>query len=136
MLHDPKKVKLNLSIPTVTGYALALGKASATERAFVAAKLVNGQVYLVKPRVTQAARLARTSVQYVKAALEVLRADPVLEIAACEGEMTLFEAAVLAKHPEPTLVERFRTANPTERAAFAKAAGPEVLWDELIAPNV
>jgi hypothetical protein len=135
MLFAPIHVKSNRAA-TVTGYALALGKTSAAERAFTAAKLVNGQVFLVEPRVTQAARLARTSVQYVKAALDVLRNGPEFEPAVCMGELSLFEAAVLALHPEPTLVENFRTATPTERAVFAKAAGPATLWDECISPYV
>ena len=137
MLHDPSKVKLNLSTPVpVTGYLLALNKMSAAERAFVAARLVLGQLSLVEPRATQAAKLARAPIAYVKAALEVLRSGPKFEPAVCTGELSLFEAAVLALHPEPTLTEKFKTANAAERAVFAKAAGPAMLWDELIAPNI
>jgi hypothetical protein len=136
MLHDPSKVKLNLSTPVVTGYLLALNKMSATERAFTAARLVLGQLSLVEPRATQAAKLARTPIAYVRAALEVLGNGPEFEPAVCAGKMSLFEAAVLAKHPEPTLVDKFRTATAAERAVFAKATGPATLWDELISPYV
>jgi hypothetical protein len=136
MLFVPPNVKSNRSSRTVTGYALALSRAPASERAFTAAKLVNGQVSLVQPRTAQAARLARVSIQYVKAALEILGAAPEFEPAVCTGELSLFEAAVLATHPEPTLAEKFRVATATERAIFAKAAGPAVLWDELIVPHI
>ena len=49
------------TVPTITGYALALTRTSAVERAFSAAKLVLGHLALTDPRVTQAARLARVS---------------------------------------------------------------------------
>jgi hypothetical protein len=68
------------STPTVTGYALALGKASASERAFTAANLALGRLALIEPRVTQAARLARVCEPYVEAAIEVLlSSEPELE---------------------------------------------------------
>src|SRR5271166_3636675 len=58
-------------IPSVSGYSMALTKASAAARAFTAGKLVLGWVYLVEPRVTQAARLNRVSVPSVYAALDI-----------------------------------------------------------------
>jgi hypothetical protein len=125
------------SAPAVTGYALALGKASASERAFTAAKLVLGWVVLIEPRVTQAARLARVCEPYVEAAIEVLRSgDPKLEAAVGRNDVSLFEAAVLARHPQPTLTQKFLAASATERADLAKTAGPAAIWDELIAPNI
>jgi hypothetical protein len=144
MLHIPNfmdpNVKPNLtadSTPTVTGYALALGKASASERAFTAANLALGRLALIEPRVAQAARLARVCEPYVEAAIEVLRSnDPELETLVRDGKISLFEAAVLAKHPRPSLTEKFMAASAAERADLAKTAGPAVLWDELIAPNV
>jgi hypothetical protein len=136
MLFIPSHVKTNSPISTVTGYQLALSKAPATERAFTAAKLVLGQLAMVEPRTTQAAQLARVSLAYVKAALEVLRNGPEFEPAVCTGELSLFEAAVLALHPEPTLTEKFKTANAAERAVFAKTTGPATLWDECVAPFI
>jgi hypothetical protein len=125
------------SIPTVTGYALALGKASAPERAFTAGRLVLGWLALIAPRVTQAARLARVSDPYVDAALAILRSgDPGLEAAVLRRELSPFEAAVLAKHPQPTLARKFMSATPAERADLARTAGPAVIWDELIAPHI
>jgi hypothetical protein len=136
MLHDPSKVKSNISTPVVTGYSLALGKTSAPERAFTAGKLVLGRVFLAEPRVTQAARLARLSIQYVEAALEVLCSGPEFETAVCKGELSLFEAAVLVRHPEPTLAEKFMAATAAERVGLAKAVGPAAIWDELIVPHI
>jgi hypothetical protein len=138
MLFDPSKVKSQYSsIPTVTGYGLALSKAPAAERAFTAAKLVLGQLYLIDPRVTQAARLARVSEPYVEAALEVLRSrDPDLEPLVRESNISLFAAAVLARYPEPTLTEKFMAASAAERADLAKTAGPAAIWDELIVPHI
>ena len=50
---------VNQNYPCVSGYALALSKATPAERAFTAAGLVLGWVHLIDPRVTPAARLAR-----------------------------------------------------------------------------
>jgi hypothetical protein len=141
MLFAPPNVKLNFaadSTPAVTGYALALGKASAPECAFTAARLVLGWAHLVKPRLTQAARLARVSDSYVGAALEVLRSDPDLglEGAVLRGELSLFEAAVLAKHPQRSLTKLFLTASAIELADLGKRAGPAVVWDRVIIPNL
>jgi hypothetical protein len=140
MLFIPPNVKLpdaESSIPTVTGYALALGKASATERAFIAANLVLGRLTLIEPRVTQAARLARVCEPYVDAALEILRSgNRGLQIGALDGTFSLFEAAVLAKNPVPALADMFLVATPAERANLAKTVGPAAIWDELIAPHV
>ena len=123
--------------PTVTGYALALGKTSATERAFTAANLVLGRLALIEPRVTQAARLARVCEPYVEAAIEVLlSSEPELETLVRDGKISLFEAAVFAKHPRPSLTEKFMAASAAERADLAKTAGPAVLWDELIVPHL
>jgi hypothetical protein len=123
--------------PVVTGYAIALGKASAPERAFTGARLVLGWTILTEPRVTQAARLVRASVRYIEAAREILLAhDPKLEAAVCNGDISLLEAAVLAKHPHPTLAQKFMTASAAERADLAKAAGVATLWDELIVPSL
>jgi hypothetical protein len=109
---------------TITGYALALSRASAAERAFIAAKLVLGYLALIDPRVTQAARLVRVSEPYVEAALEILRSGrPGLETGARNGTFSLFEAAVLAKYPEPALTDMFLVATPAERANLARPWG-------------
>jgi hypothetical protein len=111
--------------------------ASASERAFTAAKLVLGQLILIEPRVSQVSRLARVSVPYTEAAIEVLRfADPGLEAAVGKGEVSLFEAAVLARHPQPSLTQKFMAASAAERADLAKTVSPAVLWDELIVPSL
>ena len=136
MLHDPLKCKSN-SAPTVTGYALALSKAPAWERAFVPARLVLGQLGLIEPRVSQASRLACVSEPYVDAAIAVLRSGNLdHESAVDRGELTLLEAAVLAKHPPRNLTEQFLTATSRELADLGRYAGPTMVWDELIVPNL
>jgi hypothetical protein len=136
----PNVVNSNLAagnVPTVTGYALALSRGSASERAFTAAKLVLGRLALIEPRVTQAARLARVSEPYVEAALLILRTgDSNLEDRVLRGLYPLSTAAVLALYPEPTLTEKFQDSSAAERADLTKNVGVTAIWDELIAPNI
>jgi hypothetical protein len=121
----------------VSGYKLALSQAPAPARAFIAARLVLGQLYLVKPRVTQACRLARVSQPYTDAAIDVLLfGDPELEARVHADELSLFEAAVLAKHPQPTLVDNFMAASAAELADLGKHAGTARVWDKVIIPNL
>jgi hypothetical protein len=122
----------------VTGYWLALNKASASECAFTAARLVLGQLALVEPCGTQAARLARVSEAYVDAALDVLLSNPSLglEAAVLKSELSLREAAVFAKHPRRNLTEQFLTASAAELADLGKRAGPAVVWDQMVIPNL
>jgi hypothetical protein len=75
----------------------------------------------IKPRVSQAARLAKVSDPYVDAAMEVLiLGDAQLQFDVVAGRVPLLEAAVLAKNP---LFKRYNEGSPSERAVFARA-GP------------
>jgi hypothetical protein len=135
MLMIPSQVNTYANPSAVSGYSLAMGKAPAPERAFTAARLVLGDLHLVHPRITQAAKLAKVSRHYVEAALEVVRsADDGLEAMVREGMLSLFEAAVLSKHPAPSLPEQFKTASPAQLAHFGRVVGPERLWEDVIIP--
>ena len=116
---------------------MALGHRTPTERALIGAKLFLGQLQLVKPRVSQVVDLVRVSRPMVEAAIALLEAGNTgLLSAVGVGQVSLLEAAVLVKHPPKTLVETFINSSPVDRAALAKAAGPAVLWDELVAPFI
>ena len=98
----------------ITGYALALSRATPTERAIVAARLHLG---VNRP--------------LVHAAIAVLKSGdhPDLLRAVLTGRLTLLEAAVLAQHPQKNLIETFAAAPAAERLELGRVAGVDEIFD-------
>lgn len=145
MLYSPSHRDFSASrqvISTVTGYGLALGvgKKPPTERALVGGELVLGLSQFVEPRVSQVVDLVHVSRPMVEGAVAILMAANAAELlqAIKRKQLSLLEAAVLAKHPQPqkTLVETYLGASAADQEALAKTAGPAAIWDALISPYV
>jgi hypothetical protein len=121
----------------LTGRNLAHGKRTVPERAFVGADLHLNRVKLISPTVKQCAYLAGVCVPYVAAAVEVAideRVCPDRRDAVLNGDLGLLEAAK-AGHSE-SLAAHFARATPEEWLEAAKAIGPAVVLDYMIAPIV
>jgi hypothetical protein len=127
--------KYNGAGATITGNALAYGNATTSERAFVGARLVLGQMHLIDPCITQASAVVRVCRPSIEAAVAVLKNSPDLEARVLSGKFSLIAAGVLAKHSCP-LVERFLSATSSELAELGKYAGIDTVWDLMIAPNI
>jgi hypothetical protein len=110
----------------LTGRNLAYSNRTASQRAALAAALVAGDAWLVRPTVKQAAALTGVSAVYVHAALK-LRATTRDRVAA--GELDLSDAA-----RANGLAAAYLDASSDERIAFAKAVGVAELWDDTIVP--
>jgi len=115
-------------IISFTGRELAHCHFSVSERAAIAAWLVQGRVHLVKPTIKQAAALAGVSVPYVQAAL---RLDVNVLARVALGEASLADAA-----RGNGLVAAFLAASPKDKVAFAKAVGTDSLWSDAIEPAI
>ena len=125
------------AVPSLSGYNLALGHRTPTQRALIGAEMFLGRLRFVEPRVSQVVDLVHVSRPMVEAAIALVESDNIgLLSAVGVGQVALLEAAVLVKHPPKTLVETFVTSSQADRAVLAKTAGPTALWDELVAPFI
>ena len=80
-----------------------------------------------------AAACCGSNVAYVRAGVILLQAeDAVLIQRALRGAMPILAAAEVVKHV-PTLIETYRASSVDERARFARAVGPEVLFETVTA---
>lgn len=123
-------------VPILNGYNLALGHRTPTQRALIGAEMFLNRLHFVEPRVSQVVDLVHVSRPMVEAAIALLTSGNIALLSAVDaGEISLLEAAVLARHPQ-TLTETFVTSSRADRADLAKTAGPAVLWDELVAPYI
>jgi hypothetical protein len=113
--------------------ALAHGKRSVPERASIAADLHLNRVELISPTVKQCAHLAGVCASYVAAAVAIVD-DQAAREAVLAGDCTLLDAAK-AVAPE-TLAEHFARSTPKEWREAARAIGPALVWDHMIAPLV
>jgi len=95
---------------TVTGQYLAKNKLGSRVRARLAADILNDRVKVGKLTVTQTARLCRVSVPYVNQACKA----PARE----------------------SLAQMFARSTSAEKREMARAAGVDVIWDELIQPLI
>ena len=122
----------SVSTPSVpaefTGRELAHCHFSASERAVIAAWLVQERIHLVKPTIRQAAALAGVSVPYVQAAL---RLDVKVLTRVALGEVSLVDA-----ERGNGLIAAYLTASADGKIAFARAVGTDKIWDEAISPVI
>ena len=122
-------------VPTITGRNLAHGKRPTNERALIGADLHLNRVELVSPTIKQCARLAGVCVPYVAAAVVIATAEnQAARAAVLAGDETILDVAK-AVTPE-SLSEHFRRAPQSEWLECARAIGPAVIWDRMIAPLV
>ena len=125
------------AVPNLSGYNLALGHRTPTERSLIGGKLCLGLMQLIEPRLSQVTGLVHVSRPMIEAAITVLQSTNGEFLEAVESErLSLLEAAILARHPRKTLVEMFVTSSRKDRADLAKIAGPAAIWDELVAPYI
>jgi hypothetical protein len=114
----------------ISGRNLAHGHRSKAERVLTAADLIDGRLVLIKPTATQAAKLLDISLPYVFAATKVAW-SPERRRAVLAGEVPLYRVA-----DGESLADRFRRASRGERLLAAHELGPELIWDQMIAPIV
>ena len=112
---------------------MAHAKFTTPERAFLAADLHRNRVDLVCPTIKQAAYLAGVCVPYAAAAVAIAD-NPAARAAVLAGDCALMDAAK-AVAPE-SLAVHFARATRTERIEFARTAGVDLIWDELIQPLI
>ena len=106
---------------------------SVPERAFLAADLHRNRVELISPTVKQCAHLVGVCVPYVAAAVAIAD-NQAARTAVLAGDCTLLDAAK-AVAPE-SLAEHFARSTPDEQRECARAIGPAIIWDRMIAPLV
>jgi hypothetical protein len=104
-------VTLATTTPAISGQYLAKNKLGKRARAQLAANILNGRVKVGNLTVRQTARLCRVSVPYINDAQK----PPV---------------------KSESLAEHFRRSSPDEWRECARAIGPVVIWDQMIAPLV
>jgi hypothetical protein len=112
----------------ITGRNLAHAHRGAHERAGIAAQLVQGEVALVKPTITQAASITRASTTYVH---EALRLKTETRARVATGELSLLNAV-----SANGLLTAWIASTPEERAALGAAVGVNEIWDHAIQPSV
>ena len=94
----------------ITGRYLAHNRLDARARAQLANDIVSGHVEIASLTVRQVSRLCRVSVPYIN--------------------------NVRNPRAPGSLAEHFMRASPTERLECARAIGPALVWDRMIAPLV
>jgi hypothetical protein len=105
------------------------GVRAAALRAVTAARLyLSGQI----PNLVKAAESCGSNVTYLCAAIVVLRSEnSVLLDRVLRGHIPLLAAANQVRRVVD-LVAAYQTANEQDHVAFARAAGPERLFDEVV----
>lgn len=119
---------------TISGRNLAHGHRSAIERAFIGGDLHLNRTQLVSPTFKQCSVLADVCVPYIAAAVAIVD-YPTLCNSVLAGRIGLLDAAIKANNSE-TLAEHLARTSPTEWTEAARAVGPAVIWDRMIAPLV
>ena len=117
----------------VTGRNLAHVKRSVPERAFAGADLHLNRIGLTSPTIKQCARLVGVCVPYVAAAVAIAD-DEFGRAAVLTDELTLLDATKATA--AETLAEHFARTGPAEWTEAARAIGPALVWDHMIAPLV
>jgi hypothetical protein len=122
----------------VTGRYLAHARLTPTERAFLAADIVDGRAVVVDLTATQVARILRTNATYVAAASKLTHAErravryglrPL--IARKPEQLPLPMPAMSAAPTTISLAEAWVAASDDERTAFVEEVGIDPIWDAL-----
>jgi hypothetical protein len=109
------------------------GQRAAVRRAVTGARLSLGLSLDVHTQGEAAAAVA-VSLRHVTAAVAVLKAeDAELLGRVLTGEVSL-RAAARNAGKRGSLIAAYRQASPEDRLALARTVGPDVLWDETLAP--
>jgi hypothetical protein len=109
------------------------GRVAAVVRAFTGGHLHQG-VPVKASTLRGAATMVGSNVAYIQAAEIVLQAqDPVLMAKVLRGQVPLLEAALQVKG-RVRLTSAYTNASPTDRVEFARAVGPENLFDNAVVP--
>jgi hypothetical protein len=103
------------------------GQRAAALRAITAAKLYAAGAI---PSLALAAASCGSNVQYVKAAVTLLKSEARLD-SVLKGHIPLLGAATQAKRVAD-LVSAYRSANDQERVAFARACNAEKIFEVLV----
>ena len=106
---------------------------AAVLRAITGAKLV---IAGTVSSISEAAMCCGSNRAYVAAAIILLKAedDHALDLV-LRGVWPLLETAARLK-PRANLVAAFRKTSSSDRAALGRVAGPDVMWDDCIAPII
>ena len=134
MLYRPTTPPTTTTIPTVTGRNLAHGHRSVLELAFLGNDLRRNHTQLISPTIKQCAALVGVCVPYVAAAVAISD-DPAARSAVLAGRVSLFDALKATRDSE-TLAEHFARSTPEDWLEAARAVGPALIWDHMIAPLV
>jgi hypothetical protein len=109
------------------------GQRTAVVRAMTAAALYLGKP-VVAHTLADAAEKCGSGIRYVEAAVTLLRTnDEALIATALAGDRSLLEIATEVRR-RANLVTAYRKASAADKIALAKAVGPSVLWDDVLAP--
>jgi hypothetical protein len=114
MLYVPSPKSSTTTV--VTEQFLARNRLGKRQRAKLAADIGAGKVIIDGFTAKQLAAICRVSVPYIAQA--------------CNG------GSKLPPDPVAKLLRDWNAANPEQRAAFARALGVDLVWDEMIAPVI
>jgi hypothetical protein len=125
-IYGENKFTQEAPFPVISGRSIAHAKRSIPELALVGADLHLNRLTLISPTIKQSAHLAGVCAPYVAAAIA--------RAAVLAGDCALLDAARAV--PAESLASHFTRATRTERIEFARTAGVDLLWDELIQPLI
>lgn len=109
------------------------GRRTAALRAFTGAHL-----YLNKwvPTLATAAGSCGSNIEYVRAAVVLLRGDDeTLQTSVLTGHTSLLAAAAQVRRLVD-LIAAYRNASSAQKAAAGRAVGIDMVWDEMIIPTI
>jgi hypothetical protein len=110
--------------------------ALAALRAYTGANLHLGHRPTMWMSQTVAASYVGSTGSYVNAMVAVIQSeDEALLGDVLRGKITVLKAAKIVRK-RAGLVQAYRVADATDRAAFGKAAGVDAVWDEVLIPNL